>query len=482
MAIGRSRDPWDPDSKITRQDFLDGVAITAAGLAAAAAAPHLTGAEAALAASSARPAPTPAGYYPPTATGITGQPDSVVAQTISDRRQAEPDGRRTRRAAARASSRATSATSARSTTASSSAPGRAASRRRSATGTASGRTRRSSLLDPLPDFGGHSHRNEFHIPTPPRARRRDDPAQRRHGQPRQHRRLEPAGERAARHPRLLRPAGASTCSRSAASTPTTFPSIRRRGSRRRSACARCCCSRPRTGARTRSSRTRAARQPWPDFLAHDAVLAGGAGGHRADPDRHDDGLDLAQARPEDRPGEEGDPRRGSPTSSTSWTTSACPRRRRLLPAHVARAVRRRHPGGRRPATRGRSASPASTASASTTTPSRASGARRRWTCSTPTRRARGRTATRRCCGCSSRKLIPSAIPDVDGARPNQENIVKARVPTTRSSTGRATTSASGSTARSSASSRRKPPRATREASTYVAGRQAASRVRRAGTS
>jgi hypothetical protein len=34
---------------ITRRDFLDGVAITAAGLAAAAAAPHLTGAEAALA-------------------------------------------------------------------------------------------------------------------------------------------------------------------------------------------------------------------------------------------------------------------------------------------------------------------------------------------------------------------------------------------------------------------------------------------------
>ena len=39
-----------PNDGITRRDFLDGVAITAAGLAAAAAAPYLTGAEAALAA------------------------------------------------------------------------------------------------------------------------------------------------------------------------------------------------------------------------------------------------------------------------------------------------------------------------------------------------------------------------------------------------------------------------------------------------
>ena len=50
MPNEKARDPWNPDSKITRRDFLDGVAITAAGLAAAAATPSLTGAEAALAA------------------------------------------------------------------------------------------------------------------------------------------------------------------------------------------------------------------------------------------------------------------------------------------------------------------------------------------------------------------------------------------------------------------------------------------------
>ena len=60
--------------KITRRDFLDGVAIGAAGLAAAAAMPHLTGAEAALAAVSANP-PAPAGLLPADSTGLTGAPD-----------------------------------------------------------------------------------------------------------------------------------------------------------------------------------------------------------------------------------------------------------------------------------------------------------------------------------------------------------------------------------------------------------------------
>ena len=47
---GARRPRGAPDDGITRRDFLDGVAITAAGLAAAAASPYLTGAEAALAA------------------------------------------------------------------------------------------------------------------------------------------------------------------------------------------------------------------------------------------------------------------------------------------------------------------------------------------------------------------------------------------------------------------------------------------------
>ena len=81
----------DKGDGITRRDFLDGVAITAAGLAAAAAAPHLTGAEA-LAASRGHCAVRRcrAGYYPPTGTGLKGQSDDVVARHHADRRPAEP--------------------------------------------------------------------------------------------------------------------------------------------------------------------------------------------------------------------------------------------------------------------------------------------------------------------------------------------------------------------------------------------------------
>ena len=61
-------------SGITRRDFLDGVAVSAAGLAAASASPYLTGAEAMMGGSS---KPLPPGY-PPTSTGITGQPDDVI--------------------------------------------------------------------------------------------------------------------------------------------------------------------------------------------------------------------------------------------------------------------------------------------------------------------------------------------------------------------------------------------------------------------
>ena len=76
MADGDARDG------ITRRDFLDGMAITAAGLAAAAAAPNLTGAEAAVKSGHDRwwpqPPKLPPGYYPPTGTGIKGQPDRVL--------------------------------------------------------------------------------------------------------------------------------------------------------------------------------------------------------------------------------------------------------------------------------------------------------------------------------------------------------------------------------------------------------------------
>jgi spermidine dehydrogenase len=67
---------------ITRRDFLDGVAIGAAGLAAAAAAPFLTGAEAAAAAQGnvGSSPPLPPGYDPDVTTGIKGTPDALVSQ------------------------------------------------------------------------------------------------------------------------------------------------------------------------------------------------------------------------------------------------------------------------------------------------------------------------------------------------------------------------------------------------------------------
>ena len=68
----------DKGDGITRRDFLDGVAITAAGLAAAAAAPHLSGAEALASSRGHSPSPLPRGYYPPTRTGLKGQRDDLV--------------------------------------------------------------------------------------------------------------------------------------------------------------------------------------------------------------------------------------------------------------------------------------------------------------------------------------------------------------------------------------------------------------------
>src|SRR5687768_18250066 len=68
---------------ITRRDFLDGVAITSAGLAAAAASPHLAGAEAKLAATfGSEPRPLPPGYDPTTVSGLRGHDDAMVRDTM----------------------------------------------------------------------------------------------------------------------------------------------------------------------------------------------------------------------------------------------------------------------------------------------------------------------------------------------------------------------------------------------------------------
>jgi spermidine dehydrogenase len=144
---------------ITRRDFLDGVAITAAGLAAAAAAPHLTGAEAALAASRHHQHHTP---YPPTDTGVVGQRNAVIRDTMAFDGLPNP----------------------RDVHSTKGGPGIHPRHVRDvddtydlvvvgagASGLAAakwyqdrfGANAKILLIDPLPDFGGHSHRNEFHI-------------------------------------------------------------------------------------------------------------------------------------------------------------------------------------------------------------------------------------------------------------------------------------------------------------------------------
>lgn len=151
------------DRKITRRDFLDGVAITAAGLAAAAAAPHLTGAEAALAAVRTNPPALPPGYYPPTSTGLTGTPDDVVQQTI------RIDGLPTTDVHSTKGGRGIDVGHVKDVDelydcviVGAGASGLAAAKfYRDRFGPDS----KILVLDPLPDFGGHSHRNEFHVPN-----------------------------------------------------------------------------------------------------------------------------------------------------------------------------------------------------------------------------------------------------------------------------------------------------------------------------
>ena len=254
MADGEARDG------ITRRDFLDGVAITAAGLAAAAASPNLTGAEAAVKSAHDRwwpePPKLPPGYYPPTGTGIKGQPDNVLEKIY------RIDGWPNVRAAAEHSAKP--------------GPGiRVPIRGRAeeydcvvvgagASGLAAakyyrdrfGPDKRVLVLDPLPDFGGHSHRNEFHVPNAaaggadlmilrnggtvnldsigawnqPAGSRLDIPGS--YGQPA----LD-----------MLTYCGVD---------PHNFPAVERaRHPARATACARCCSSRRRSGARTRSRRT-----------------------------------------------------------------------------------------------------------------------------------------------------------------------------------------------------------------------------------
>ena len=401
---------------ISRRDFLDGVAISAAGLAAAAAAPHLTGAEAALAAThGGRPQPPtlPPGYYPPTATGLTGEPDHVIEKIY------KIDGKPDADAAARHSSRG--------------GPGVKLAHvvddgecydcvivGAGASGLAAakfyrdrfGADKKVLLLDPLPDFGGHSHRNEFHVPNAA-AGGAEVTILRNGGTVN----LDSIGAWDQPAGGLLDIPGSygqpaldmlDFCGVDIDSVPEQ--QRRRRHPARPTGCGRCCCSRPPTGARRRWRRTattdRAEHARGLDGVRQPApLLAGGQGRDRADPDRHDDRLDLRQGRPDD----DQEKKRSSAHADHVQAVPQELRRRarggdRLVPA-LSHGLLGAGAQAVSAADCWMLGQPASTASGCPTPGATFPGVGRtpqRTTWSTPSRRGRGRTATRRCSGCSSR--------------------------------------------------------------------------------
>ena len=147
----------DEQPGIRRRDFLDGVAITAAGLAVAAAAPELIGAEAAMAAERGP------GVYPPAATGITGQTDPVVTSTMLIDGPPNPGDTDSTVGGPGIRPRKVRDTGERydAVIVGAGASGLAAAKYYR---DRFGEDSRILLVDPLADVGGHGHRNEFDIP------------------------------------------------------------------------------------------------------------------------------------------------------------------------------------------------------------------------------------------------------------------------------------------------------------------------------
>ncbi|MET0818892.1 MAG: NAD(P)-binding protein, partial [Solirubrobacteraceae bacterium] len=149
---------------ISRRDFLDGAAVSAAGLAAAAAFPGLSGAEAMAKARHASDPALPLGYYPPTFTDpYTGIPAEVIRKTI------KIDGPPPRRPDQVHSTKGGPGIHARvedtgekydCVIVGAGASGIAAAKYYR---DRFGPNKRILIVDQLPDFGGHSHRNEWHI-------------------------------------------------------------------------------------------------------------------------------------------------------------------------------------------------------------------------------------------------------------------------------------------------------------------------------
>ena len=434
-------------NEITRRDFLDGVAVSAAGLAAAAASPYLTGAEAMIrghAATARGPLPADAHRHRRPAQqggqGLRGHRRPAAARTTS-----------TRRTAARASRRTTRATWTTTTTWSWSAPARAASPTAKWYQDRFGPDARILLIDSLPDFGGHSHRNEFHIPDASNGGA--DVMILRNGGTVNLDSIgawnQPQGG-PARHPGLLRAAGRGHARvlRRRPRTPSRAPPGPGIPSTYGAAVD---AALPGRGLGAGLPRAGQAGQPVVAGLpGHHALLAAGAGRDRPDDDRRPttDWIAL-QGRPEDRPGEEGDPGPHDLQAVPRWTTSALNEEATGYLQRTSHGLfARRHPVQRRRATRGRSATRASPGWASTTTSSRASAAPpSRTACPTasPTRAwPDGNTSL-------LRLLREQADPERDRRRRRRAARRRTRSwsrrPTTSSSTARPTASASGSRAR-----------------------------------
>ncbi len=170
MGEGKRRHPDERARReardgITRRDFIDGAAVTAAGLAAVGAA----GGGTAFAASPNAQLPStalPAGYYPPSFSDPNvGEPDTVIQRTfkldgppITDPSQihSTKGGPGIRQAVFDTGERFDCVI-----------VGAGASGISAAKSYLDrfGNDKKILILDQLPDFGGHSHRNEFHIPN-----------------------------------------------------------------------------------------------------------------------------------------------------------------------------------------------------------------------------------------------------------------------------------------------------------------------------
>lgn len=153
---------------ISRRDFLDGAAVTAAGLAAAAAFPALSGAEAMAKAGGGHAADVglPPDYYPPRFSNpYTGLPDDVINRTIKIDGPPVTDPRKVH------STRGGPGIEARIVDTKEKYDcvivGAGASGISAAKSYLDrfGPDKKILIIDALPDFGGHSHRNEFHIPN-----------------------------------------------------------------------------------------------------------------------------------------------------------------------------------------------------------------------------------------------------------------------------------------------------------------------------